>query len=79
MNVHGHEVPQSVLDTLQARLRRGPATAGQLVDLADTFHCEYPMRTVDRWLQQQRRAGTAVFKDREWHWSESDRAPKHGV
>jgi hypothetical protein len=73
MNVEGYLVTPRVLDALATRLRREPATASMLEDLATTFDVPLwvRMRVVDRWLQQNRKAGLIHFRAREWHWGAS--------
>lgn len=69
MKVHGFEVPHSVFEALCTRLDRGPATAGQLVIIAENAGVPRgpeSMRTVDRWLQKQRKAGFIEYVNRQW-------------
>ena len=69
MKVHGFEVPHSVFEALCARLDKGPATASQLEIVAKRAGVPdgpESMRTVDRWLQKQRKAGFIEFVNRQW-------------
>lgn len=70
MIVEGFKVTPRVLDALTTRLRREPATAEMLEDLATTFDVPLwvRMRVVDRWLQKNRKAGLIYFRAQEWHW-----------
>lgn len=69
MKVFGFEVPHSVFERLCERLDRGPATACQLViiaELAGVPRGAESMRAVDRWVQKQRKAGFIEFVNRQW-------------
>jgi hypothetical protein len=70
MIVEGYWVTPRVLEALATGLRREPATAAMLEDLATTFDVPLwvRMRVVDRWLQQNRKAGLIHFRAKEWHW-----------
>jgi hypothetical protein len=71
MKVYGYEVPQKVFDALCNDLDEGPATAAELVDVAMSAGAPRigytAHRIVDRWLQQQRKAGRIKFTAaRKW-------------
>jgi len=69
VKIKGYEVPHSVFEKLCGRLDRGPATAGQLVIVAENAGVprgEESMRAVDRWIQKQRKAGFIEFVNRQW-------------
>jgi len=73
MIVEGFLVTARLEEALATRLRREPATAAMLENLAMTFDVPLAvrMRVVDRWLQQNRKRGLIHFKAREWHWGAS--------
>lgn len=81
MKVHGFEVPHSVFEALCTRLDKGPATAMQLEIVAERAGVPRgpeSMRTVDRWLQKQRKAGFIEFVNRQWQVRSSQPTSKAG-
>lgn len=67
MKVHGEEIPAHVWDAVIKRLKQRPAAHCQLCDVLIDLRVKNPIRAVDRWCQQNRKAGLIRFHKGEWH------------
>jgi hypothetical protein len=73
--VEGKEIPPTVVEALEARMRAAPFVCMQLSQIAGDLLKDHGLdvgyraaRVADRLIQTHRKLAHIVFHQREWHW-----------